>query len=117
MNMTENEIVRNYREAKNKREQVTILADFNRCEKEEIVDILLKNGVDQKELPRKRKPRKKPEEERKAHSATDTVASILAQRVMEIDKKLSEHYAEVGVLEREKADIITYINNLTLEVS
>lgn len=116
MNMTENEIVRNYREAKNKREQVTILADLNRCEKEEIVDILLKNGVDQKELPRKRKPRKKPEEEKKVHCETDTVASILAQRVMEIDKVLKERYEEVGTLEREKADIITYINNLTLEV-
>lgn len=44
MQMTESEIVRNYREAKNKREQITILADLNRCEKEEIVEILLKNG-------------------------------------------------------------------------
>lgn len=112
MHMTENEIVREYRGAKNKREQVTILSDLNSCEKEEIIEILLRNGVDQKELPRKRKPRKKPEEERKAHSATDTVASILAQRVMEIDKVLQERYEEVGTLEREKADIITYINGM-----
>lgn len=112
MHMTESEIVRNYREAKNKREQVTILSDLNSCEKEEIIEILLRNGVDQKELPRKRKPRKKPEEERKAHSATDTVASIPAQRVMEIDKVLQERYEEVGTLEREKADIITYINGM-----
>lgn len=112
MQMTDNEIVRNYREAKNKREQVTILADLNRCEKEHIIDILLKNGVDQRELPRKRKPRKNPEEEKKAKSATDTVASILAQRVMEIDKVLQGHYAEVETLEREKEDIMTYIDGL-----
>lgn len=112
MQMTENEIVRNYREAKNKREQVTILADLNRCEKEEIVEILLKNGVDQRELPRKRKPRKKPEEEKKSKSVTDTVASILVQRVVEIDKILQVHYAEVETLEREKEDIMTYIDGL-----
>ena len=111
MRMTENEIVRNYREAKNKREQVTILADLNRCCKEEIIDILLKNGVEQRELPQKRKPRKKPEEEKK-HMASDTVASILAQSVMQIDKTLQEHYAVVERLEREKADIMSYIDGM-----
>lgn len=40
MQMTESEIVRNYREAKNKREQITILADLNRCEKEDIVSYI-----------------------------------------------------------------------------
>lgn len=111
MQMTENEIVRNYREAKNKREQVTILADLNRCEKEEIVEILLKNGVDQRELPRKRKPRKKPEESSK-HSAVDTVASVLAQRIKEIDKELQEHTAVVEALERERNDIVSYIDGM-----
>lgn len=112
MQMTDSEIVRDYREAKNKREQVTILADLNRCEKEEIIDILLKNGVDQRELPRKRKPKSKPEEEKRAQSAADTVASILAQRVMQIDKSLQEYYAVIESLEREKADIVTYIDGL-----
>ena len=111
MQMTESGIVRNYREAKNKREQITILADLNRCEKEEIVEILLKNGVDQKELPRKRKPRKKPEESSK-HLPVDTVVSVLAQRVKEIDKELQEHSAVVESLEREKEDIVSYIDGM-----
>lgn len=46
------------------------------------------------------------------HCATDTVASILAQRVMQIDKSLQEHYAIIESLEREKADIVTYIDGL-----
>lgn len=112
MQMSENEIVRNYRESKNKREQVTILADLNRCDKEEIIAILLKNGVDQRELPRKRKSKKSPEEEKKTQSATDTVASILARRVMEIDNDLQKHYAATTKLEREKADIMTYIDKM-----
>lgn len=112
MQMTENEIVRNYREAKNKREQVTILADLNSCSKDELIAILLKNGVDSRELPRKRKPKKNPEQEKKTQSATDTVASILAQRVMQIDKTLQEHYEVVESLEREKADIMTYIDKM-----
>lgn len=44
MQMTENEIVRNYRAAKNKTEQINILKDLNCCSKEEIIDILKRNG-------------------------------------------------------------------------
>lgn len=44
MNMTENEIVRQYKEGKDKREQIKILADMNLCEKEEIEKILTDNG-------------------------------------------------------------------------
>lgn len=109
--MTESEIVRNYREAKNKREQVTILADLNGCEKEEIIEILLRNGVDQKELPRKRKSSKKLEANSK-HLPVDTVISVLAQRVKEIDKELQEHSAVVEALEREKEDIVSYIDGM-----
>lgn len=109
--MTESEIVRNYREAKNKREQVNILADLNCCSKEEITEILLNNGVSSQELPKKRKPRKKPEESSK-HSAIDTVASVLAQRIKEIDKELQEHGAVVESLEREKEDIVSYIDGM-----
>lgn len=113
MQMTESEIVRDYREAKNKREQVTILADRNVCEKEEIIGILLKNGVDPRELPRKRKPKEKSgETTEKKHCAADTVASILAREVMQIDQMLQEHYAVIKRLEQEKEDIKAYIDTL-----
>ena len=46
MNMTENEIVRQYKEGKNQREQIKILADMNLCENEEIEKILMANGCD-----------------------------------------------------------------------
>ena len=46
MNMTEKEIVKNYREAKNKKLQIEILADLNVTNKDEIKAILKKHGVD-----------------------------------------------------------------------
>ncbi len=62
--MTDEEIVRNYREAKNKREQVKILADLNYMSREEIIQILKAGGIKQQELPRNRgeKTQKKTEE-------------------------------------------------------
>lgn len=62
--MTDEEIVRNYREAKNKREQVKILADLNCMSREEIIQILKAGGIKQQELPRNRgeKTQKKTEE-------------------------------------------------------
>ena len=62
--MTDEEIVRNYREAKNKREQVKILADLNCMSREEIIQILKDGGIKQQELPRNRgeKTQKKTEE-------------------------------------------------------
>lgn len=46
MRMTEAEICKEYREAKNPRMQIGILADLNVCEKEDILKILILNGQD-----------------------------------------------------------------------
>lgn len=45
MIMSDFEILRDYRQAKNKIEQVKILADLNGCTKEEITECLEKQGV------------------------------------------------------------------------
>lgn len=54
MQMDEGEITRKYKEAKNKNMQVEILADLNACSKDYIIEILVKNGIEAKQLPRKR---------------------------------------------------------------
>lgn len=46
MMMTEREIVKSFREAKNKRQQIGILADLNCCDSSIIKDILRENGID-----------------------------------------------------------------------
>ena len=61
MEMDRGEIVRSYRDARNKREQISILADLNQCSIARIKDELLSGGVKPQELPRARQ-RKKDEE-------------------------------------------------------
>lgn len=46
MEMSNEEIVRRYKEAKNKQQQITILAELNSVKKEDIKAILKENGVD-----------------------------------------------------------------------
>lgn len=52
MQMTNEEIVRSYREAKHKKEQVGILADLNACTRGQIIDILRAGGIDGRALSR-----------------------------------------------------------------
>ena len=52
MNMTREEMLKSYKEAKDKKNQITILADMNLCTKQEIKDELIKAGVPEAELPR-----------------------------------------------------------------
>lgn len=48
MQMSEFEILRDYRQAKDKVEQVKILADMNSCTQKEIVEFLAKHGINAK---------------------------------------------------------------------
>lgn len=52
MEMSNEEIVRRYRQAKNKRQQVNILAQLNCCKKDEIIEVLKQEGITDKQLPR-----------------------------------------------------------------
>lgn len=66
MEMNENEIVRSYRESKNKKQQIGILADMNCCEPEQIKEILKKNGVDLRGGNYRAKKEEAPKENAKA---------------------------------------------------
>ncbi len=55
MVMTDAEILRSFNEAKSPSKQVRILAELNLVEEDEIVQILQRQGVDHRRLPRKRK--------------------------------------------------------------
>lgn len=55
MQMTVEEIIKNYMQAKDKAKQIGILADLNGCDKEKIRSILRTRGV---ELPTKGRPKK-----------------------------------------------------------
>ena len=55
MVMTNEDIVRSYKEAKDRRAQIKVLAELNVCPQELIIEILKEGGVDWQELPRQRK--------------------------------------------------------------
>lgn len=58
--MTTPEIVRLYKESKDKRKQISILSDLNACTEREIKDILINGGIDARTLPRQRKKEEAP---------------------------------------------------------
>ena len=60
--MTDNEICREYREAKNKKAQIQILADQMLCTRGEIIKILAENGEDVSQINTKAQVRRKKEE-------------------------------------------------------
>ena len=55
MEMQTHEIVRMYKDAADKKKQITILAQMNLCTPEEIRDELIKGGIDAPDAPEKRK--------------------------------------------------------------
>lgn len=106
MHMTDEEICREYREAKKPKEQVMILADQNMCEKEEILKVLQNNGY---ELPgthrtkpvatkkpqteiKEDKPKEMIKEERKA--IPEAVMVAIYSRMDELDKIIAEKTKE-----------------------
>lgn len=55
MEMTPDEILMHYKQAKDKRKQIRILADLNNCSEEDVCASLLAAGIDKRALPRSRK--------------------------------------------------------------
>lgn len=66
MTMTPEEIRKSYTGAKDRKKQITILADLNMCKKQDIIELLRKEGVllDDALLPKKvgRPPKAKPQQ-------------------------------------------------------
>ena len=88
MQMTNEEIVRDYTQAANKQKQVRILADLNLVSPSEIRTILATAGVEGVKMPEKIMPRKKPRADAEAAPAApaadiyawiDTILSALPE--------------------------------------
>lgn len=62
MQMKPEEIKRSYEKATRKEAQIGILAELNLCQKEDIRQILIKQGIPEAELPKRRGRRKNPAE-------------------------------------------------------
>lgn len=83
--MTHDEIVRNYREAKDKKKQIGILADLNECNEEKIISILKENGVNHRELPRTKKGEDKTSEKNEMNALEEAMSEVITEQKGEID--------------------------------
>lgn len=112
MQMNENEIVRDFKAAKKKREQISILAELNQCSREQIRDILMRNGISEAELPSKPGRRRATETEvfrqqtKKNHAKADQFRSGKPEPVKEMvpaaeqeEKVVMENTKEILLME------------------
>ena len=103
--MTSTEICKEFREAKNQKLQIRILADQNLCSKDEIIKTLMESGEDLSCM----KPKKKQQENeeikvKEPKSLPDLVLEALYEKMEQIDKQIMEK-------ENEYRQIVTFIQN------
>lgn len=125
MYMKPGDICREYTQAKFKKQQIEILADQNSCTKEEIMKILVENGI---ELPTetKKKPSAKVKEEKaeeitpkeeksqdeaqtKPQSMPEAVAGALIARLEVIEAEIVAKQDEIAAKEREYKEIAAFM--------
>lgn len=125
MYMKPGDICREYTQAKFKKQQIEILADQNSCTKEEIMKILVENGI---ELPTetKKKPSAKVKEEKaeeitpkeekaqdeaqtKPQSMPEAVAGVLIARLEQLEAEIVAKQKEIEAKESEYREIAAFM--------
>ena len=114
--MTDNEICREYREAKNKKAQIQILADQMLCTRGEIIKILAENGENVSQINTKAQVRRKKEE-----PVPESVLVALCNRLDEIDNTVMQLTGEKRLIEerikekeQEYREIAEYVKSCTV---
>lgn len=100
--MSTEEILKEYRGAKNKKQQITILADQNLCTRGEIIKILIEAGEDMECM----KPKKGSTKEIVVPVAMlpDVILAALYEKMDQLDK-------EITAKEEEYKQIVDFIKN------
>lgn len=95
--MDQGEIVRSYREAKNKEKQIQILADLNGSSPEQIRQILIAAG----EPAEKKRPGPKPKEIRQmvVKPMPDCVKKAITERMIRLTEEIDRATAELKELD------------------
>lgn len=123
--MSEGEILTSYRQAKDKKEQIRILADLNLCSPSDIREVLKKNGVDGRTLPSGSvndrptdQTENKPVAKRPYHRKQRTVPThvMSAQDVLnyinQLSQKKRELMAQVQEIDKELRSIACLCNQI-----
>ena len=110
MQMTNEEIIKEYREAKNKKQQIKILADLNTCDANVIKEILIEAG---EAAPRVYRAAKKPEEKKTTKAAEQelptAIIKSLTMRMNEIGAAITLQEAKIEELKQERQDIADFL--------
>jgi len=102
MQMSEGEIVRAYKQAAKKQEQIRILSELNLCDKETIREILRKNGIDVREPQNRFTANKETTESGKETNGTvEQALKPILNEFDENEKMMREISAEVMKLRKE----------------
>ena len=113
MQMTVEEIIRNYTEAKDKSKQIGILADLNGCTKEKIRAILISKGC---QMPTKGRPSKTSTSTKRT---TSTKKSTSTEKMLESLVKKDEFESPMrpieAVIEGTAVQKVTFLNKDTGE--
>lgn len=114
MHMNSDEIVVRYRQAKKKREQIKILAELNACSTDDIIDVLVDNGITRKQLGGVFRAEKAETKEEPTHTeqptAIDNALSVIKSQIDEIN-------AQISVLEQRKQAIIDKLKDIFPDVA
>ena len=113
MQMSEEEIVKSYNGAKNKRTQIGILADLNACSKQDILDILKKHNSHGEKEKTTEKPTEEPTPSSEAKPAKKKRAAkseINEQQyrnsvIDELGKRSNEMYEKWKTARKEAEDL------------
>lgn len=112
--MTESEIAKEYREAKNKKHQISILADQNVCSHKQIREILIKMGEIESKEPEKKVRTVAPLESTKKEikvEAPTSVKKMALERLEELEKEIIVFEQRRKILESEYMEIAEWLKN------
>lgn len=99
MYMKDIEIVGSFKRAENPKEQVRILAQLNACDKEEIIEVLKRNGIDTSKVEEQLKPKKRPYRSKKKEAT-----KVAAKKINEVEVPVVEEVVDEPVIEEQKAE-------------
>lgn len=113
MEMSNHDIVKSYKEAKDKKEQIKILSQLNVCSTETIRKILIEEGIPFQSLPRQRKKEESVESRHDTKCENPIIKEAL-HHYLESKKKLlavlkDEYEKNVEKVQKEIVEIKTLI--------
>ena len=111
--MDRGQVVREYKQAKNKRMQIGILAELNNCYKEEIVKILVEEGILEKPV----KKTKKKEEVTEVAAVKEKKIIIPPSIMVLVESRMSEVEEKIKILEAEYTELADFIKRGGVEVN